>query len=114
MQLIAFVSYLFDAYPPQATLSALTACAVTRVASAGWVPLVITYDIMDLGGNLALGAIFGSIAVAFFLIIPFGLLFFGAKLRSKSGYARKYAGMAASPATMECQGSDCEKESESV
>jgi len=37
---IAYISYLFDAYPARGTLSALTAVACTRVSFAGWLPLV--------------------------------------------------------------------------
>jgi DHA1 family multidrug resistance protein-like MFS transporter len=39
--LISLVTYLFDAYPPAGTLSALTAAACTRIAAAGIIPLVI-------------------------------------------------------------------------
>lgn len=104
MQVISFVGYLFDAYPPQATLSALTACAVTRVASAGWFPLIITFDINDLTGEWAFGT-FGVIGAVSWLFIPFGLVAFGAKLRNKSGYTRKYHD-SFGPALMECQGGE--------
>lgn len=39
--LISLVSYLFDAYPPAGTLSALTAAASLRLVLAGLIPLVI-------------------------------------------------------------------------
>ena len=35
------MAYLFDAYPPRGTLSALTAAASFRVVMAGLIPLVI-------------------------------------------------------------------------
>ncbi len=39
--IISSISYLFDAYPPRATLSALTAAASFRLVLAAVLPLVI-------------------------------------------------------------------------
>lgn len=39
--IISSISYLFDAYPPRATLSALTAAASFRLSLAAIIPLVI-------------------------------------------------------------------------
>lgn len=47
MTLIGMVSYLFDAYPPQATLSALTIVACSRLLLAGVIPLVIVTGTSD-------------------------------------------------------------------
>lgn len=82
---IAFVGYLFDAYPPQGTLSALTAAACLRLALAGIIPLVIVTAFTNLTGKWAL-AVFGFIFVGF-LTFPFILFFFGSKMRRASRYA---------------------------
>lgn len=82
MTLIAFVSYLFDAFPAQGTLAALTAAACARVVSAGWISLVILISIMNIGGGWTY-SIFGFIFVAL-LPWPFILYFFGENMRRKS------------------------------
>ena len=84
MTLISFISYLFDAYPPQGTLSALTAVACTRLALAGIIPLVIVFAITDLTGGWTFST-FGFIAAAF-SVFPFVLYFFGKKLRTNSRF----------------------------
>lgn len=82
---IAFVGYLFDAYPPQGTLSALTAAACLRISLAGIIPLVIITAFTNLTGKWAL-AVLGFIFVGF-LAFPFILFFFGAKMRKLSRYS---------------------------
>jgi MFS transporter, DHA1 family, multidrug resistance protein len=86
MTLIAFVSYLFDAFPARGTLISLTAAACARVVSAGWVSLVILISITNIGGNWTY-SIFGFIFIAF-LPWPFVLYFFGPKIRAKSRLSR--------------------------
>jgi hypothetical protein len=81
MTLISFVSYLFDAYPLQGTLSTLTAAACSRLAHAGAIPLVILIAITNIGGGRALST-FRLIAAAFSLF-PFVVFFFGKKMRTR-------------------------------
>jgi DHA1 family multidrug resistance protein-like MFS transporter len=50
---ISIISYLFDAFPPPATLSALTIAASLRLLVAAAIPLVIIQDITALGGSWA-------------------------------------------------------------
>lgn len=104
MTLIAFVSYLFDAFPAQGTLSALTAAACARVASAGWVCLVILISITNIGGGWTY-SIFGFIFVAL-LPWPFVLYFFGEKLRAKSRLNRMVAAQASAEEPAEKMESD--------
>jgi MFS transporter, DHA1 family, multidrug resistance protein len=84
MTLISFVSYLLDAYPPQGTLSALTATVCSRLSLAGVIPIVIRMAITNIGGGLALST-FGLIAAAFSLF-PFVLFFFRKKTRTSSRF----------------------------
>ncbi|KAM0716252.1 hypothetical protein Q7P37_007697 [Cladosporium fusiforme] len=72
MIIFSLVPYLFDAYPPAATLSALTAAASGRILFAGALPLVILQDFAGIGGNWAL-SIFGFISIVLWAV-PF-LLF---------------------------------------
>ena len=88
MTVIGFVGYLFDSYSPQATLSALTIAACTRLALAGIIPLVIIQDITNLGGMWALGS-FGIIS-AFFVLFPLFIFFFGEKLRHKGKFGASH------------------------
>lgn len=86
MVLISYVSWLFDAYSPRGTLSALTAAACFRIAGAGVLPLVILQDITSsLGGDWGL-AIFGFIGIAI-VPVPFVLFAFGKQWRKNSRYA---------------------------
>ncbi|KAI9891785.1 MAG: hypothetical protein M1814_002350 [Vezdaea aestivalis] len=85
--LISAISYLFDAYPPLGTLSALTAAACLRLIVGGIIPLVIIQMIMGLTGAWAL-SLFGFIA-ATLMPTPFLLYHFGARLRANSRYAAK-------------------------
>ncbi|KAI9722559.1 MAG: hypothetical protein M1828_004554 [Chrysothrix sp. TS-e1954] len=87
LQLIASISYLFDAYPAQGTLSALTTVAVGRVILAGVIPLVITPMLMNLMPKWTFNT-FGFIEVAF-LPIPLIVVVFGRRLRGASRYAAK-------------------------
>lgn len=82
--LIAGISYLFDAYPPAGTLSALTIAACFRILCAGVVPIFILDMFMNLTGKWALGC-FGIISAAM-LPFPFLLFFFGQSLRNTSKY----------------------------
>ena len=85
--LVAFISYLFDAYPPAGTLSALTAAACFRLACAGVIPLVIIQMIMGLGGKWTYQT-FGIISIVM-AGIPVVLFWFGERLRQSSKYGAK-------------------------
>ncbi|OAP64531.1 hypothetical protein AYL99_00503 [Fonsecaea erecta] len=84
MVLISYISYLFDAYPPAGTLSALTLAASTRLLVAAAIPLAIIQMITALGGNWAY-ATFGVISAALY---PINVVVFkfGARLRARSKY----------------------------
>ncbi|KAM6507131.1 hypothetical protein FALCPG4_018518 [Fusarium falciforme] len=88
MVLISFISYLFDAYPPAGTLSALTTAACFRVVFAGIVPLFILDMLKDLDGDWTfitfgiLSAIMGT--------FPFVLYWCGLSWRTKSKYSGGY------------------------
>lgn len=84
MSLISFISYLFDAYPPAGTLSALTCAASFRLICAGIVPIFILNMITNLGGTRTY-AIFGILS-AIMHLVPDILYFFGAKIRARSPY----------------------------
>lgn len=86
MIIFSLIPYLFDAYPPAATLSALTAAASGRILFAGALPLVIIQDFTDIGGGWAL-SIFGFISVAMWPI-PFVIYRYGRIWREKSRFAR--------------------------
>ena len=108
--LTSAISYLFDAYPPRATLSALTAAACFRLFLAGLIPLFIIQSknsylahmkrmifadtcllplvIMGLTGAWAYST-FGFIAAAL-MFIPWIIFFLGSKLRSISPYDPGY------------------------
>ncbi|MCJ1255387.1 hypothetical protein MMC24_003203 [Lignoscripta atroalba] len=90
--LISFISYLFDAYPPRGTLSALTAAASFRLVLAAALPLVILQMIMGLTGAWAY-SLFGFISAAL-MPVPFVLFKWGAKLRARSKYNHEMMGMA--------------------
>jgi DHA1 family multidrug resistance protein-like MFS transporter len=81
---ISIISYLFDAFPPPATLSALTVAASLRLLVAAAIPLVILQDITALGGGWAY-SIFGFIATAF-IALPFIGYRWGSEARAKSKY----------------------------
>ncbi|KAL8672512.1 MAG: hypothetical protein Q9168_003015 [Polycauliona sp. 1 TL-2023] len=83
--LTALVSYIFDAYPPKGTLSALTLMATVRILCAAWLPLVIIQMIMGLQGKWAY-SVFGFIAAAM-MAIPVILFIFGARLRGRSRHS---------------------------
>ncbi|KAK3168376.1 hypothetical protein OEA41_004823 [Lepraria neglecta] len=82
--IISSISYLFDAYPPRGTLSALTAAASFRLVIAAIIPLVIIQMITNLTGAWAVST-FGFISAAF-APIPWILYLFGARLRAHSKY----------------------------
>lgn len=86
MILISFISYLFDAYPPAGTLSALTVAASFRLVCAGIVPIFILNMITNLGGAWAFST-FGIIA-AVMILFPVILYKFGAKIRARSPYSQ--------------------------
>jgi MFS transporter, DHA1 family, multidrug resistance protein len=82
--LIGLIAYLFDAYPPRGTLSALTAAACFRIAMAGTIPLIVIQSFMQATPKWTLGA-FGF--VVFTLIpVPYVLFFFGHRMRERSRY----------------------------
>ena len=89
--LVSFVSYLFDAYPPAGTLSALTAAACFRIACAGVIPLVIIQMIMGLTGKWTYQT-FGIIAIVM-AGIPVVLFLFGERWRHSSKYGAKAMAM---------------------
>jgi MFS transporter, DHA1 family, multidrug resistance protein len=86
MVLISLISYLFDAYPPAGTLSALTVAACFRILCAGIVPLYILDMITGLPSGWAFGT-FGIIS-AVMLFFPIFLFFFGAGMRQRSKYSQ--------------------------
>ncbi|KAI4216628.1 MAG: hypothetical protein LQ351_001117 [Letrouitia transgressa] len=83
--LTALVSYIFDAYPPRGTLSALTLMACVRIICAGWLPLVIIQMIMNVTGRWTF-SIFGFIAAGL-VVVPFILFRFGPSLRARSRHS---------------------------
>ncbi|KAH6959533.1 major facilitator superfamily domain-containing protein [Fusarium avenaceum] len=99
MVLISFISYLFDAYPPAGTLSALTTAACFRLICAGVVPIFIL-DILDnLSGawTFSLFGIISGITATF----PFTLYWFGPHWRSSSKYGARWKSSAVEAHTME-------------
>lgn len=86
MIIFSLIPYLFDAFPPAATLSALTAAASGRILFAGVLALVIIQDFTGVGGKWAL-SIFGFISILLWPI-PFVLFRYGKIWRMKSKYAR--------------------------
>lgn len=84
--LICYVSYIFDAYPPQGTLSALTIGAVARILFAAATPLFILNMITTLGGGVTY-SIWGAISAAFIGITAL-LYWFGASLRRTSRFSK--------------------------
>ncbi|EMT71064.1 Polyamine transporter 4 [Fusarium odoratissimum] len=88
MVLISFISYLFDAYPPAGTLSALTTAACFRLVCAGTVPVFILDMLTNLGGawTFSLFGIISGVMTPF----PFVLYWFGPHWRSKSRYGARW------------------------
>jgi DHA1 family multidrug resistance protein-like MFS transporter len=85
LMLISLVPYLFDAYPPAGTLSALTVAAVMRILLGAAIPLCILPMFKNLTGAWAL-SVFGFIGIAL-IPIPFVLFKFGSRWRHGSRYA---------------------------
>jgi DHA1 family multidrug resistance protein-like MFS transporter len=86
MIIFSLIPYLFDAYPPAATLSALTIAASGRIVFAGALVLVIVQDFTGVGGNWAL-SIFGFISIALWPF-PFALFRYGKIWRENSKFVR--------------------------
>lgn len=86
MIILSIVPYLFDAYPPAATLSALTVAASARIFFAGALVLVIVQDFTGIGGAWAL-SIFGFISIALWPV-PFVLFRYGKGWRENSRFVR--------------------------
>jgi DHA1 family multidrug resistance protein-like MFS transporter len=86
MIVFSLVPYLFDAYPPAATLSALTVAASGRIFFAGGLALVIIQDFTGIGGKWAL-SIFGFISIALWPV-PFALFRYGKIWRENSRFVR--------------------------
>ena len=84
--LICYVSYIFDAYPPQGTLSALTTGAVMRILFAAATPLLILEMITKLGGGVTY-SIWGGISAGFIGITAL-LYIFGKSLRRTSCFSQ--------------------------
>lgn len=87
MNIFSIIPYLFDAFPPAGTLSALTAAATGRIAFAAALPLVILQFFTAVTPKWAL-FIFGFISIPIWAI-PFVMFRYGPILREKS----KYGGM---------------------
>ncbi|KAL1595972.1 hypothetical protein SLS60_009662 [Paraconiothyrium brasiliense] len=87
--IISFISYLFDAYPPTGTLSALTATACFRILSAGILSIFILDMFNAVTGKWAL-SIFGFISLGM-LPVPFAIFFLGETLRRKSRFSDRHA-----------------------
>ena len=85
MILLSVVPYLFDAFEPAGTLSALTAGASGRLFFAGWLPLVILYFFTGVTPKWAL-FIFGFISIPVWAI-PLVLFHYGPMLRDKSKFS---------------------------
>ncbi|KAF2690585.1 MFS general substrate transporter [Lentithecium fluviatile CBS 122367] len=102
--LISLVTYLFDAYPPAGTLSALTAAACTRIAVAGIIPLVIVQAFTNIGGNWTL-SIFGFISIPC-IAVPFVLYKWGPALRCRSQYSRSLSIHSHVPVATEMMGTE--------
>lgn len=86
MIIFSVIPYIFDAYPPAATLSALTAAASARIFFAGALVLVIVQDLTGIGGAWAL-SIFGFISIALWPA-PFVLFRYGKGWREKNRFMR--------------------------
>jgi DHA1 family multidrug resistance protein-like MFS transporter len=86
MIIFSVIPYLFDAYPPAATLSALTAAACVRIFFAGALVLVIVQEFTGIGGAWAL-SIFGFISIVLWPA-PFVLFRYGRGWREGSRYVR--------------------------
>ncbi|KAK5164372.1 uncharacterized protein LTR77_010068 [Saxophila tyrrhenica] len=86
MVIMSIIPYLFDAFPPAGTLSALTAAASARLLFAGALPLVILQFFTGVTPKWAL-FIFGFISIPMW-VIPFVLFRYGAILREKSRYSK--------------------------
>ncbi|MCJ1382293.1 hypothetical protein MMC17_005406 [Xylographa soralifera] len=89
--LSSLIPYIFDAYPPAGTLSALTAAASVRLALAAFLPLVILQMFTNLTGAWAL-SLFGFLAAAM-LPIPWVLYKWGAQWRAKSKHGHEKMGV---------------------
>ncbi|TKA63108.1 hypothetical protein B0A55_10628 [Friedmanniomyces simplex] len=89
--IISVIPYLFDAFPPAGTLSALTSAASGRILFAGMMPMVILYDITALTPKWAFG-IFGFISIAMWPI-PFLLFRYGPIWRARSRFSRAPMGV---------------------
>ncbi|KAK3645476.1 hypothetical protein LTR22_014738 [Elasticomyces elasticus] len=84
--IISIIPYLFDAFPPAGTLTALTSAASGRLLFAGFLPMVILYDITALTPKWAFGT-FGFVSIAMWPI-PFLLFRYGATWRAKSRFSK--------------------------
>ena len=93
MIIFSVIPYIFDAYPPAATLSALTAAASGRIFFAGVLVLVIVQDFTGIGGAWAL-SIFGFISIALWPA-PFVLFRYGKAWRENNKFARHSQSMQA-------------------
>ncbi|KAK5077445.1 hypothetical protein LTR70_009719 [Exophiala xenobiotica] len=91
LTLISYISYLFDAYPPAGTLSALTVAASMRLLVAAAIPLCIIPMITNLGGGKTF-SVFGALSAAL-IAITLILFSWGAKLRASSRYSNGHLNM---------------------
>jgi DHA1 family multidrug resistance protein-like MFS transporter len=93
--LISIVPYLFDAFRPDGTLSALTIAASMRILLGACIPLCIVQMVTKLTGAWAL-SVFGFIGIAFALI-PLALFVFGERWRRNSKFAPSTTQMELAP-----------------
>lgn len=99
MILISFISYLFDAYPPAGTLSALTTAACFRLACAGVVPIFIPDMLTNLNGDWTF-SIFGIISGGM-ATFPLVLYWFGPSWRTGSKYSLRWKSIPSEAHAME-------------
>lgn len=84
---ISIVPYLFDAYPPAGTLSALTIAAVMRILFGAAIPLCILQAFTNITGAWALSSL-GFVGFAL-MPAPFALFLFGQRLRERSRFTAR-------------------------
>ncbi|MCJ1250525.1 hypothetical protein MMC30_007753 [Trapelia coarctata] len=89
--LSSLIPYIFDAYPPTGTLSALTAMASVRLSLAAFLPLVILQMFQGITGAWSL-SLFGFVSAAL-LPVPFVLFKWGAALRARSKHGHERMAM---------------------
>lgn len=87
MVLISLISYLFDAYPAAAVLSALTVAACFRILCAAVFPLIVLFMTPAMPKDSTF-AVFGGFSILF-LTFPIVLYTFGPAIRARSRYNQR-------------------------